>query len=259
MKKSKFFIVRKLLPVFLLCITLACFLWQTKEAISAINFHADIFEKQERNQNEIILLDAGHGGEDGGAVGINGVNEKDINFAITLILKEKLEKEGFQVILTRDEDNLIGDNTLGSIAERKRSDTQKRLKLIEEYPECTFISVHQNHFSESKYFGAQVFYSSANPNSAKLAESIRNEIVGQTQPENKRENKAAEKNIYILYNTTVPAVLVECGFISNQNEADLLIQSDYQNKMAEAICDGIITYFDTKNNVQQDNQSSLNP
>lgn len=259
MKKSKFFITRKILPVLLLGITLACFLWQTKEAITTINFHADLFEKQDKNRNEVILLDAGHGGEDGGAVGINGVHEKDINFAITLTVKEKLESEGFQVILTRGEDSLIGDNSLGSIAERKRSDTQKRLKLIEEYPECTFISIHQNHFSESKYSGAQVFYSKNNESSAKLAEDIRSEIVGQTQPENKRENKAAEKNIYILHNTTVPAVLVECGFISNQNEANLLIQSEYQEKMAEAICDGIVKYFDSKNNVEEENQSSLNP
>ncbi|WP_159459725.1 N-acetylmuramoyl-L-alanine amidase [Scatolibacter rhodanostii] len=256
MKKSEFYLVRKILPFLLLCLTLSAFVFHTTGAIAVVNFHADFFEKQEKYRNEIIVLDAGHGGEDGGAMGVNGALEKDINFTITQMVKDRLEEQSIQVILTRDSDTLIGDNTLPSIAERKRSDTKKRLEIVKEYDNCTFVSIHQNHFTQEKYKGAQIFYSRNRTESALLAESIRSEIVENTQPENSRESKAASKNIYILYYSQMPSVLVECGFISNYEEANKLIQTEYQEKIAISITDGIINYLEMKNQSQQNEKST---
>lgn len=246
MKKSNFFLFRKIFPFVLLCITLSAFVFHTTKAVSVVNFHADIFEKKEKFKDELVILDAGHGGEDGGATGVNGISEKDINFTITLSVKEKLEQAGFSVLLTREDDTLIGDNTLASILERKRSDTKRRLEIIKENENATFISIHQNHFSQERYHGAQIFYSGNHPDSEILAEYIRKSIVESTQPENTRQNKKAEKNIYILFHSERPAVLVECGFISNYNEAEKLAQAEYQEKIAEAIAKGVVSYFENK-------------
>lgn len=222
----------------LFCGALGLFAMQTMQAFGIVAFHADFFEKK-----GTIVLDAGHGGEDGGAVGVNGVMEKDINLAIALELEKHLKLNHFNVVMIRDSDTAVGDSSLGTVAERKRSDTRNRLRAVEESGECILISIHQNHFSESKYSGAQVFYSDARPESAELAEAIRQNIVSSLQPGNKRENKRAEKNIYLLYNCKIPAVLVECGFLSNPEEAEKLCTESYQKDMAAAIYNGLIDYL----------------
>lgn len=229
---------RKLAFWVLFTASLTLFVTQTMQAFGIVAFHADLFARK-----GTIVLDAGHGGEDGGAVGINGAMEKEINLNIALELEKYLKQNNFEVIMVRDGDYSVGDQSLSTVAERKRSDTKNRLKLINEAGECIFISIHQNHFSESKYHGAQVFYSGNRPESAQLAETIRKNIVGSLQPENKRENKQAEKNIYLLYHANVPAVLVECGFLSNQEEAENLTTEAYQKDMAAAIYNGLIDYL----------------
>lgn len=222
----------------LFCASLALFAAQTMQAFGVVAFHAEFFEKK-----GTVVLDAGHGGEDGGAVGINGIMEKDINLSIALELEKYLKQNNFDVIMIRNGDYSVGDQSLSTIAERKRSDTKSRLHTVEESGECIFISIHQNHFTESKYDGAQVFYSGNRPESAKLAEAIRQNIVTDLQPENHRENKEAEKSIYLLYHCQVPAVLVECGFLSNPAEADKLNTESYQKNMAAAIYNGLIDYL----------------
>lgn len=189
-----------------------------------------------------IVIDPGHGGEDGGASGGSSVLEKDINLAISLRLQKLLETAGFHVAMTRTTDVSIGDQTLDTIRERKVSDIHNRLKIVESQGDCIVVSIHQNHFSESKYSGAQMFYSTKNAGSKILAENIKNRVVELIQPENTRETKPATDSIYLLWNTKMPAVVVECGFLSNQSEEAKLIDKTYQEQMAFAICSGILDY-----------------
>ncbi len=232
---------RKAACFILFCGAIALFAMQTLQAFGIVAFHADFFAKK-----GTVIIDAGHGGEDGGAVGSNGVLEKEINLAIALELEKNLKQNNFDVIMVRDSDRSVGDQTLGSISERKRSDTKNRLSMVEEAGDCILISIHQNHFSESKYSGAQVFYSPNRPESAELAEAIRQNIVQDLQPENKRENKEAGSNIYLLDKCQVPGVLVECGFLSNPEENGKLCNETYQKDMAAAIYNGLIDYLESQ-------------
>lgn len=234
MKRKVFFWV-------LFCASLILFGVQTIEAFGIVAFHADFFEKK-----ATIVVDAGHGGEDGGAVGVNGLVEKDINLAIALALAENLKANNFQVILVRDGDYSVGDQSLSTVAERKRSDTKNRVRLVEETGECLLVSIHQNQFSQSQYNGAQMFYSPNNPESAQLAECIRESVVSSLQPDNTRQNKEAGEEIYLLTHCQVPAVLVECGFLSNPEEATLLSQEAYQQDMAAAIYNGIVSFLEQR-------------
>ena len=231
--------------------SIALFAMQTLQAFGIVAFHADFFKKK-----GTIVLDAGHGGEDGGAVGTNGVLEKEINLAIALELEKNLRQNNFDVIMIRGSDCSVGDQSLGTIAERKRSDTKARLRMVEEAGDCLFI-IHQNHFSQSRYNGAQVFYSANRPESASLAEAVRQNIVSSLQPDNKRENKQADKNIYILHHCQVPAILVECGFLSNPVENEKLCLESYQKEMAAAIYNGVIDYLQNDKNTEMTVKSEI--
>lgn len=230
-------------PLFIPCILFVCViasiigtLFLTMPVIKTVTATTD-------PASRIIILDAGHGGEDGGTSGTDGTKEKDINLAVTLRLKAMLESAGFQVKMTRESDVAINDPNLDTIKQRKVSDIKNRLKFIQNTPNCIFISIHQNHFSESKYSGTQVFYSKNHEDSKVIAENIQNQVVSFIQPENKREIKPATESIYLLWNTNVPAVLVECGFLSNPTESQLLKDSSYQDKMAFSIFCGILKYM----------------
>lgn len=190
----------------------------------------------------MILLDAGHGGEDGGA-GENGVQEKDVNLAVALQLREFLEMSGFRVVMTRETDVSIHDDSASTNPEKKVSDLHNRLKLIEQYPGCTFISIHQNQFEQSQYHGAQMFYSKNDERSKLLAEKLQQSFVSLLQPDNEREVKAATKDIYLLWNAQVPAVIVECGFLSNPEEAAKLKEPGYQKDLAFTIYTGFLRYW----------------
>ena len=170
------------------------------------------------------------------------VEEKALNLAIALHVQEELQHAGYPVVMVRDTDTAVGDTTLSTVAERKRSDIQYRAQLVNETENCILVSIHQNFFEQSQYSGAQMFYSPNNTRSAALAEAIRQSVVEQLQPENTRENKQAESGIYLLNHVDVPAVIVECGFISNPEEAALLCDSAYQQKLAAAIADGVLSF-----------------
>jgi N-acetylmuramoyl-L-alanine amidase len=189
-----------------------------------------------------IVIDAGHGGEDGGASGSTGTPEKEINLAIAKDLEQLLVASGYHVVMTRTEDVAIGDNSLKTVHERKVSDMHQRLKILEEQKNCVFISIHQNYFTQSQYNGTQIFYSTNDPNSKILAENIREQVIQLLQKDNQRETKPAGDSIYLLRESKVPAVLVECGFLSNSEEELKLKDPIYQHKMAFSIYSGVLNY-----------------
>lgn len=194
----------------------------------------------------VVIIDPGHGGEDGGTQSEDGTLEKDINLAISLKINDILLSEGFNTVLVRDGDYLIYDESSSTLREKKVSDIHNRMKIMGSYDDCIFLSVHQNYFTESKYSGAQVFYSKNNPESQKIALEIQSAIVSELQPDNTREIKESTTDIYLLYNAQAPAVMVECGFMSNKEEAANLCDENYQLKMAESIVKGLKQYLENK-------------
>lgn len=190
-----------------------------------------------------VIVDAGHGGEDGGAVGIDGTNEKDINLDVALKLEKILSFYGFNVIMTRTQDVMTCDEGLSTLRERKVSDIHNRFALIEANPDAIFVSVHQNKFDDPNQNGTQVFYSGNNEKSKLLAENIQAAVVSALQPSNKRVVKRSGSGIYLLYHAQAPAVLVECGFISNPDEVKRLNDDSYRMKTAILIADGILKYY----------------
>ena len=192
----------------------------------------------------VIVIDPGHGGEDGGATSNRGDLEKDINLAIAQKLQAMLEVSGFSVVMTRESDCSIGNQELATVRERKSSDLHRRLEIVEEQNNCILISIHQNHFSDGKYHGAQIFYSTNDEQSEQLAKSLQEEVVRLLQPENTREIKPSDDSIFLLKNAQVPAVIVECGFLSNDEEAQKLIEPEYQSQMAFSIYSGFLQYWE---------------
>lgn len=192
---------------------------------------------------QTVIIDAGHGGDDGGAIGIDGTVEKDINLDIALKLEKLLKFYGFDVIMTRTEDIMTCDDGLDSLRKRKVSDIHNRFDVLEKNPDAVFISIHQNKFEDNSQRGTQVFYSGNNDESKLLAESIQNSIVSVLQPDNSRVVKKSGSGIYLLYHAKLPAVLVECGFISNHAEVKKLNDENYRMKIAILIADGLIKYL----------------
>lgn len=194
-------------------------------------------------QRPKVIVDAGHGGFDGGAVGINGVVEKGINLAISQDLGACLEWCGFQVLYTRTTDDDTSDQGLSTTRERKTSDLYNRLDLMEENADGVVVSIHQNKFEDPSCWGAQVFYGTQQQEaSSRLAEIIRGNIRLLLQPENEREIKAAYDTLFLLNNAPQTIVMVECGFVSNPREASLLSTPDYQQQIAFAIALSLLQF-----------------
>ncbi len=193
----------------------------------------------------VIIIDPGHGGEDGGTQSSDGTLEKKINLDISVKINELLLAEGFTTVLTREGDYMIYDESASTQREKKVSDIHNRMKIVEENGDCILLSVHQNYFTESKYSGTQVFYSKNNPDSEVLADEIQKSVVSVLQPDNTRQIKESGTDIYLLYHSQVPSVMVECGFMSNEAETEKLKDEDYQQKMAEAIVEGLLNYLES--------------
>lgn len=185
----------------------------------------------------VVLIDPGHGGFDGGAVAVDGTTEKHLNLAISLYLRDLLTVCGASVEMTRTTDVGLDEDTASSIREKKVGDLRRRLSLYDEA--SLVISIHQNHFDQTQYSGTQVFYSPNHPDSAVLAQRMQEMVTSLIQPQNHRECKAATDGIYLLYHTKTPAVLVECGFLSNPEEREQLKTPDYQQQMAFALMAGV--------------------
>ena len=179
-----------------------------------------------------VIIDAGHGGRDGGASTDDGVLEKDLNLAVALKLRALIAELDVNVVMTRETDVMLADE---SSEHKKRDDLNARLAMSKEYENCIFVSIHMNKFPVEKYSGLQVYYSGNNEESAALAEAIQAKACEFLRKGNARTVKEADSSIYILHNIEVPAVLVECGFLSNNEEAALLQTEEYQNKLAAVI------------------------
>ncbi len=177
----------------------------------------------------VIILDAGHGGEDSGAVGIDGSLEKDLNLSLTLRLKDLLIFEGWQVILTRADDRLLYDPE--TALSHKVQDLKNRLDYGTRYPDAVFVSIHMNKFPAESCKGLQVYYSKNHASSETLATRIQTDVKRFLTPDNHRLCKRAGSSIYILDRIKIPAVLIECGFISNREEVALLSTDAYQKKL----------------------------
>ena len=181
-----------------------------------------------------LILDAGHGGEDGGAVSITGVPESQINLAIVLKLRDVLGLYGVDPIVLREEDISLHDGDANTLREKKRSDLKNRVALVEEVEGGTLLSIHQNTYPGSRYHGTHVFYAPTE-GSQKLAEHFQNSIKIALQPDNERAVKQIPDTVYIMNHVTCPAILIECGFLTNPGEEALLRDEDYQRKLSAVI------------------------
>ena len=194
--------------------------------------------------NKVIILDAGHGGIDPGKLSNDKlIQEKNVNLAITLKLRELLESSGAVVVLTREDDSsLYTEDGTKTIRQKYNENLKNRKKIIQESNANMFVSIHSNAFTESKYYGAQTFYPKGKEDSCELSKTIQNELKRVVDNTNNREIKATE-DIYVLKDNEIPSVLIECGFLSNDKEAKLLNDEAYQEKIAWAIYVGIQKYF----------------
>ncbi len=193
---------------------------------------------------KIIVIDPGHGGIDAGASG-NGAVEKEINLEIAHYLKAFIEENGGTAIMTRTSDTNTADPNRSKTVSQKKSDLEQRKKLPEKSNADIFISIHMNKFSESKYKGAQVFCAPSSSESKALGEMIQASLIKNADPENTRKLKDG-KSIYILKGAKIPSVLIECGFLSNPEEAKLLQNESYQQKIAWSIFMGLSEYLVNK-------------
>ena len=186
----------------------------------------------------IIVIDAGHGGEDGGASGTDGTNEKDLNLLVAQSLADILTATGYDVRMTRADDRLLYD-LYGDLTDykghKKTYDLRNRLRFTEEAGADLLISIHMNKFPQPQYSGLQVYYSPTAPESRTVAEVIRSYTKLYLQPENNRETKAATSSIYLLHRIQRPAVMVECGFLSNEEELSRLKDDTYRRQLALVI------------------------
>ena len=196
-----------------------------------------------------LIIDAGHGGEDGGATGFDGSLEKELNLQIAQRLYEALSSSGIPCVMTRKEDILLYDRTQDYKGRKKMLDMQARLNIASQYKDAIFISIHQNSFPVEKYSGFQVYYSQNDPDSSILARTLENAVRERLQPSNNRASKNAGDSIYLLKHLSCPAVLLECGFISNESECKSLSSEEYQKRLTEVLCDAIVEFINTRQTV----------
>lgn len=191
----------------------------------------------------VIILDAGHGGIDGGCTSADGVPEKGINLGILLKLRDILTFSGFDVKVTRDSDISIHDKGVEGIAAQKSSDMDNRLEMFNSEKNAVCISIHQNQFTDPVYKGAQMFYSDEQRGSERLARALQSRFSTLLQPDNDREIKECGKELFLCYYSKNPTVMAECGFLSNPEEAALLNTEEYQTKTALTIFAGLSDYL----------------
>lgn len=192
----------------------------------------------------MIVLDSGHGGMDGGCSTADGIPEKGINLSIMLSVRDMCRLYGYDVAVTRDRDISIHDSGVTGVRNQKVSDMENRLELFNKYPDAVCLSIHQNTYTDPKYSGAQMFYSSANPESERFASILQNLFVHNLQPENMRETKLCGDELYLCYYCNNPAVMAECGFLSNPDEAARLTDETYQQLVAYTLFTGLNEFIE---------------
>lgn len=225
-----------LVPFLIFCLAIRFCIYETEKNI------IEAVAQYDNNYNYIIILDAGHGGEDSGAVGFDGTLEKDINLQICRKIALFFDLFGITYEMTRTDDGALGDTELSTIRARKASDIHKRFEIINSYNNSVLLSIHQNFYPVEKYTGMQVFFAESEK-SDMLAQRIQNRIVNDLQQDNKRAVKKTNNDIYLLYNAKRPSVMVECGFMSNPNELFNLKDNCYQQKLSYLITRGVIEFF----------------
>lgn len=198
-----------------------------------------VYTMTQETKKPVVVIDAGHGGIDPGKVGINDALEKEINLSIAMRLKTLLEQNGVLVVMTRQEDkDLASENA----SNRKNEDLRERVKLIQETAPALMVSIHQNSYPEADVDGAQVFYYATSEEGKLLGKIVQEQLKSELDDGNHRVAKA-NKDYYLLKKSCCPAVIVECGFLSNPKEAELLATEEYQEKLAFAIHLGIMEYL----------------
>ena len=222
------------------CLLLVCFyLLSRQAAVISVN-------QTERGTQKIasplILVDAGHGGSDPGMIGVGGLEEKGINLSISLLLRDTLEKSGYSVIMTREEDKGLYDS---SAANKKAQDMQRRIAMIREHMPVLSVSIHQNSYHDAGVHGPQVFYYESSVEGKKLAEAVQSSLNDLLEVDRPREVKG-NTSYYLLKRSSGILVIVECGFLTNPEEAQKLQTKEYQEKVAAAVSEGIRTYLNAQ-------------
>ncbi len=224
--------INRVMSFLILGLALAAMIFETGNAVYTWSKQVD------KEQRYTIVIDPGHGGNDPGKIGINDVPEKDVNLAISLKLKDILEQNDCKVIMTRETDQGLyqdGDTN------KKIADLHARCRIINDSGADAVISIHQNSFTSESSKGAQVFYQTTSEKGKVLAEILQEQLVSGLDPENNRVAKA-NSDYYMLKNTQAPMVIVECGFLSNTQEAELLTQEAYQRRVAWTVALGTLQY-----------------
>ncbi len=198
-----------------------------------------------QNSERVIILDAGHGGRDAGAVGLSGVLEKDLNLDITLMLRDMLVFRGYKVVLTREDDTMRYDESIP--LSKKAQDTRYRVDMMKKYENCIFVSIHMNKFVSEKYSGLQVYYSKNTPESLEIARGVQSLARELLQKDNNRQVKGANATIYVLDKASVPAILVECGFLSNAAENERLCDKEYRRDVASTLFLALDSHLQNQN------------
>lgn len=194
-------------------------------------------ETAAETSDTVIVVDAGHGGSDPGKIGINDAQEKDINLEIAVKLQKRLQEQGIKVIMTREDEKGLADS--------KVEDLKTRVAVINKNSPDLAVCIHQNSYSDEQIHGAQVFYYTHSAEGEKAA-LIMQEALLEIDPENSRQAKA-NSSYYVLKTTKPPVLIVECGFLSNRDEAEKLAADEYQEQVAEAVTKGILSYLQSKN------------
>ena len=236
MQKGVFFLKKCVMELIMACFLLICFYFLSRQAATVSVW---MNSEEAEQKGNVIVLDPGHGGSDPGMIGIDGLEEKGINLSVSLLLREKLEEKGYTVVLTRESDQGLYDD---SAQNKKAQDMQRRIALIDETAPVLTVSIHQNSYHDPSVKGPQVFYYETSGEGKELAADLQESLNTTLEVERPREING-NTSYYLLKRSKGVLVIAECGFLTNPDEADLLQTEEYQEKVADALTDGIVTYL----------------
>lgn len=236
MQKGVFFLKKCVMELIMACFLLICFYFLSRQAATVSVW---MNSEEAEQKGNVIVLDPGHGGSDPGMIGIDGLEEKGINLSVSLLLREKLEAKGYTVVLTRESDQGLYDD---SAQNKKAQDMQRRIALIDETAPVLTVSIHQNSYHDPGVKGPQIFYYETSGEGKELAADLQESLNTTLEVERPREIKG-NTSYYLLKRSKGVLVIAECGFLTNPDEADLLQTEEYQEKVADALTDGIVTYL----------------
>lgn len=225
---------KRVIEMVMACLLLVSFFFLSRQAAQV-----SVETKQQDGGRKVIVIDPGHGGQDPGMVGINGLEEKGINLEISIKLKKALEEQGFEIVMTRESDTGLYDESADN---KKAQDLQRRIALIDEIRPVLAVSIHQNSYQDDSVKGPQIFYYESSEEGKKLAECIQSAMNHALRPERERTAKG-NTSYYLLKRSAAVLVIAECGFLTNPEEAALLENGEYQQEAANAICSGIKNYL----------------